>query len=229
MLAMMLLADAVFVQLHRLHLQGVLDARFSLELERSIPEYYQHAKELLAAMLMFGMFLRYGDAQALCWAGLFGYLFADDAFQIHERVGSALATAGVHLPVPGLEAEFAAELAVSAGVGLILLAALAYAWRHGSQTGRRVTLRLLVALAGLAAFGVGIDALHSMIVHDPWRYRLGIVEDGGELLSMTVLLWLAFVHTVEGRAASPRPPGSARRAGRTARAPFGGHGRRVPG
>lgn len=199
MLAMMLLADAAFVQLHRLHLQGVLDARFSLELERSIPEYYQHAKELLAATLMFSMFLRHADAQALCWSGLFAYLFVDDAFQIHERLGSALAAAGVHPPVPGLQAEFAAELAVSAAVGLIFLAALAYAWSHGSHTGRRLTLWLLIALAGLAMFGVAIDALHSMVDHDPWRYRLGIVEDGGELLSMTVLLCLVFVHAVEGR------------------------------
>ena len=198
MLAMMLFADAAFVQLHRLHLQGVLDARFSLELERSIPEYYQHAKELLAAILMLGMFLRHTDSQTLCWAGLFGYLFVDDAFQVHERLGSALAAAGVHPSVPGLKAELAAELAVSAAVGLIFLAALAYSWRHGGHTGRRMTRRLLAALAGLAAFGVGIDALHSMIEHDPWRYRLGIVEDGGELLSMTVLLWLVFVHAVEG-------------------------------
>jgi hypothetical protein len=37
-----------------------------------------------------------------------------------------------------------------------------------------------------------------MVDHDPWRYRLGIVEDGGELLAMTVLLWLVFLHAVEG-------------------------------
>jgi hypothetical protein len=152
---------------------------------------------------MLGMFLRHTDSQALCWAGLFGYLFVDDAFQIHERLGSALAAAGVHPPVPGLEAEFAAELAVSAAVGVIFLATMAFAWSVGSHSGRRLTLRLLVALAGLATFGIGIDALHSMIDHDPWRYRLGIVEDGGELLSMTVLLWLVFVHAVEGGRRTP--------------------------
>lgn len=203
-LAVVLLADVAFVQLHRLHLQGYLDSRFSLEVERSASEYYQHGKELLAAILAALLYARRRDALYLCWAGLFGYLLLDDALQVHERIGALMAAQWLPTQVLSLEARFVAELVVSGSAGLAFLVALAASWRHGTPGGQGLSIRLLAALAVLAAFGVAADALHSIVTSNPWHYRLGMLEDGGELLAMSVILWLVFTHaTVGGGSAVP--------------------------
>jgi hypothetical protein len=193
-LTSLLLGDLASIQLHRFHLQGLLDERFSIEMERSLPEYYQHAKELLALVLAGMLWWGRRDALYLCWTALFTYLLADDAFQIHETAGRVLAGrwAGNDLAFP--EAQSVAELIVSGAVGLMFFTAVLRSWRPSSDDGRRLTVQLLLALMVLGLFGVVVDALHSMVTSTPWHYRLGIVEDGGELLAFTGIAWLLLEH-----------------------------------
>ena len=192
LLVALLLADAGFIQLHRLHLQDGLGDRFSLEHERSYSEYFQHAKELMAAALAGVLFFRTGERLFAIWAGLFAYLFVDDAFEVHESAGQVLAGWWPGVSLFGLGIQHVGEILVSGAVGLVFLMGLAGAWRRSAPEARQFSLVLLALLAALAVFGVLIDTLHVAAAQAPWHYRLGIIEDGGEMVVLTMMLWVLF-------------------------------------
>lgn len=195
-LALMLVVDVALIQLHRLSLQDVVGGRFSMEIERSVPEYYQHAKELFAAVLAGALFLSRGDRLHAWWAALFAYLFVDDAFEVHEGLGRRFTAGWDTSSILGVDPQPFAELMVSGAAGLIFLVALPSAWRRSGPAARQLGLQLIGALLLLVAFGVAIDALHAFVPRGPWSYRLGIIEDGGELVAMTLLLWLTMTHAI---------------------------------
>ena len=134
LLAVMLLADAAFIQLHRLH----------------------------------------------------------DAFELHERAGRMLAGARPGVSMWGLGSQHVGEVLFSATVGVVVLIGFAATWRRSAPAARQLSLVLLALLAALGVFGVLIDTLHAAATQTPWGYRLGIIEDGGEMVVLTAMLWLLF-------------------------------------
>jgi hypothetical protein len=185
--------DALFVLLHLAHVTTPVfqDPRFSLELERGFAEVYQYLKEYWAALLLLLIGVRRRTPVFVAWAVLFGYLLADDAFAVHERLGREIATGlalGDGWPVQGHDVG---EVLVAGAVGALALAAIGLTHARSEPAARQASGRLLRWLALLAFFGVGVDALHQMFDPGVWHTVLGVVEDGGEMAVMTAIVWLA--------------------------------------
>ena len=194
-LLVLLVADAVFLQLHRLWLQDVLSDRFSLANEASAGELYQNGKELILAGIAVALAITRPDRLYTSWAILFTYLFLDDAFEIHEQVGAVIGHRLASGPVFGLSPEHFGELLYAGVIGAVLVTAVVAAWPASTRAARRFSLLLAGAIAALAAFGVVADTIQVLV--DPngaWHYRLGILDDGGELITITVMLWIVLRH-----------------------------------
>lgn len=186
----LLLVDGVFIQLDRMYLQGRLTAAFSFENEHGYAEFYQNGKEFVIVILAVACALKSGEPLYGCWIGIFSYVFLDDTFQIHERAGALF-----HRFVPtgpfGLRGDDVGELAVSMVAGIVVCLSLILTWRRSSEEARRVSLALIALLAALGFFGILMDMLH-VVMTGAWEYRLGIVEDGGEMIVITTVLWFLY-------------------------------------
>lgn len=185
------LVDLAFIAAHlgSLALPGLLPPwRFSIEADGTWPEQFQYLKWGLVALLMAIAAVRSRSAGLLPWAVLFGYLLADDALGLHERFGRALAH-GLALPrLPFLRPQDSGELLYLCGIGLLLLATLAMAWRRGNANSRTTTLDMVALLILLAFCGVALDLLH--VAMPKWLHLkqvLGVLEDGGEMFCASLM------------------------------------------
>src|SRR5687767_6294566 len=90
----LLTADLLLVSLDVLLDTRVLqDARFSIGSEGGFAEQLQYLKAAIIALLLFAVAARRRSAVVLIWALIFLFVLADDAGELHERVGSRLGTA----------------------------------------------------------------------------------------------------------------------------------------
>ena len=195
LLLCLLAIDLLFGLLHFLLLTDLLSsASFSLESDRGYPESYQYMKILLAVGLLAAVFRQTRVPAFASWALLFLYLLIDDAFSIHETVGAHAAAAFGYLPALGLRAQDFGELTVSATSAALLLLPLAYFYSRGAAPDRAASRHLLLLLASLAFFGIFVDMLH-VAIDAGWKVRflLGAIEDGGEMVTMSVMAWYAFL------------------------------------
>lgn len=168
----------------------------------SLAEMVSYAKWLAIVVLLAGIGLRLRLAMAWVWAVVFLELLADDAFQLHERIGAALATDLDQQPVFGLRPQDMGEMFYALTVASLLLALVAVAMWRGGRRAVRFSLPYLLLLAMLGVVGVGMDVVHQIIAENDIRFFgfgqtdavFTILEDGGEMvvasliLAMTVLL-----------------------------------------
>ena len=186
------LVDLIFIQLDRMYLQGQLGAAFSFDTESGYAELYQNSKEFALVLLAFGCLVQSSEPLYGCWLGIFSYVFLDDTFQIHERLGAWVSRSfGLAGPF-GLRGDDTGEILVSAVAGVLVCVSLIAAWRRSGDDARRVSLVLIALLVALGFFGVLIDMLHVPMT-GTWEYRQGIVEDGGEMIVITTVLWFLYV------------------------------------
>jgi hypothetical protein len=187
--------DAFMITLAVLYSRGLLaDPRFSLSRERGFPEMVQYAKYAAGAVILFRGAARGYGRPAAVWGLLFVLLLCEDALAIHEHLGVRI---GAHLHLPRIGAMEPAQLGetiLAAVEGSVFFVALAVTLRSASHASRRLTLALLVGLFALAGFGVVIDAIHSIAPRRTWiRPVLSFVEDGGEMIAASLLVWTAWV------------------------------------
>jgi hypothetical protein len=187
-LVSMLLLDVGFIMLHRLYLQQALGIGFSIESEQSLPEQYQHVKELVAAIAGLWLLLTRGDYLYACWTGVFAWIFMDDTLQFHEQFGTWLSTQWHATPL-GMTTQSFGELLLSGMLGAAFLLLLAASWRQGAEAARQLSVRLARCFAALVCAGIVIDTLHVLVRANPWHYRLGILEEGGEMIAITLIAW----------------------------------------
>jgi hypothetical protein len=115
----------------------------------------------------------------------------DDAFQLHENLGIVVANQFGYQPMAGLRAQDFGELTVTASAALILLPLLAAAYYWGSRAFKRACRPMVVLLGLLVIVGVGVDMIHIIVQtvteRSVWHRLLIIVEDGGEMLVMSLI------------------------------------------
>lgn len=159
--------------------------------EGGIPEWFQYSKFVIGAILMI-LLARKTVALYAVWGGVFAYLFADDAFMLHERV------AGHTVRLLSLETAFDLPFEIWALieplymvlVGLSIIVALWYVSRRSSTSmARRFSLYALALFVLLGAFA----ALGDLLGH--WLFERAhyaeVVEDGGEMIVATLMVSLA--------------------------------------
>lgn len=191
-LLLLLSADFIFVLVGSIHSYTAFGtASFSLGHDFGHAEVYQYIKLFWISGLLFAIFICRHMFIYLCWTILFVFLLLDDALQVHENVGQYLSRELALNPFWGLRSQDLGELIASAIAGAVLLIPLALTHLLSKSPERAVSFRLALLFAILVFFGVGVDMLHSAagsILKKP----LGIVEDGGEMVVVSLMCWFIF-------------------------------------
>jgi hypothetical protein len=193
-LAVFLGADLLLIVLHLRNLVPgygwELPPSWRLEVEGGVPERWQHLKLLALTLASLLLFRRTRYRSAAAWALVFGYVFLDDAFALHERASAALLRTSPPLSGYGLRAWDVAELLFWLAAGLPLAALLIAAYQQGSSGDRAHFRRTLWWFGVLVVFGGGLDVLHGALL--PHALKTFGAARGPEALSLasSALSWV---------------------------------------
>ena len=186
--------DLAFALIHLVHTgtSYLGNPRFSLGHDLGYAEFFQYFKTASIVLLLAALWWRARQPVYAAWAALYAYLLGDDALQFHERGGEAVAGFLQFENGLGLRAVDYGELTVSAGLGLLVLMVIFFSYLKSAPAARHASQDLVLLLAGLVGFGVGVDMLH--IVADGGRLGalLGLIEDGGEMVVVSFTLWYLY-------------------------------------
>lgn len=197
-LYLLLATDLVFISLHLIHTYTSFTPSYvpsyllSIEVERSYADIYQYIKEYWIVLILSFVVLKRYSALYLGWFLLFFYVLLDDTLQIHEKLGLSISNNLNFLSAFNLRAEDFGELIVSACAGLFFLIFIGTAYRFGDRLSREISRSLIRMLLVLALFGIFFDMIH-IAIKSPILYPiLGLLEDGGEQIVMSVIASFVF-------------------------------------
>jgi len=192
-LLLLISADILFIFLHCLAYTGIIDnPLLYITVDRSAGEIFQYIKEYWIILMFAWLAIYKFNLLYLSWSMLFGYLLVDDSFQIHEKLGAALVTYFTYSAAFGLRAQDFGELTVSIFFGSILLCLIGFAYYYSTENLKKTCRYLLLLLGMLALFGIFADLVHVFFRCSGWGRALGVIEDGGEMLVMSVFCWFVF-------------------------------------
>jgi hypothetical protein len=198
LLLLLLSADLVFILLHIANPEVQFSKKLLLlNTDRGYSEVFQYIKEFWLALVFFIMLFRTRQGVYAAWALLFTYLLFDDSASIHETVGELVAAKLNYVPMFGLRATDLGQLTVSLMVGSAILALMIFFHSRSNDKAKNATLDLTLLLGVLVFFGVFVDMLDNLPALQAIR-GMTVVEDGGEMLAMSLLTSYA-VHLLEGR------------------------------
>lgn len=203
----LVLADAALIILHGclglLHMEsGAAGIPDFLRIDRdwSLGEMLNYAKWLVLAGLSALIFCRQRQVVFLAVMILSMVALLDDSLQLHERFGSLADRA---LDLDRYLPRGAGEIIFMAIEGMAVAVALVYGWTKATSSVRRQIVPLLLLLSGAAFCASAIDFLH---VHAPANSItagiLGIFEDGGEMVFLSLAVGYAAGLTRQSRAAA---------------------------
>ena len=209
LLLLLLLTDAVLIFLHCLGKGDIIATNLvDLDVDGGYSEIFQYVKEFWIAALLATLFAIRRQGCYLAWSALFCYLLADDSLQLHEQGGAWLAQTLNLAPAFNLRAIDLGELMITASAAAVLFLAIGATYVKGDQAVRRFSNRLFLLVLLLAGCGVLFDMIEIMVA---WGRPLwDLIEDGGELLVMSLMLWYVFGQRPSevSQSATPPPPGA---------------------
>lgn len=172
------------------------DSYFSLTRDRGYAEVFQYIKEFWLIILFGFISISRGLKTYLGWFFLSIFLLLDDALEIHERMGAAIAQKFGFISLFNLRPVDYGELAVFGAVGITFFCWLRFSYMV-SNSKERTNLRSLIdILLGLAFFGVLVDLIHVIVESNVFLSScLAVIEDGGEHIFMSLLVvcvWTIF-------------------------------------
>jgi hypothetical protein len=197
LLLLLILTDLGFIVLHILHTYTPFfaDLSFSIERDRGYAEIFQYIKESWIAALLFILATRKRSLLYFGFSLLFAYFLVDDSFQLHESLGRVVADFIPFAPGKiGLRRKDFGELIVSGCFGALFFTLIAIGYYRSDRATKRVSRVIVTMILLLAFFGVPIDILHTIL----WIkeagpiLEMGMIEDGGEMLVMSVITWFVF-------------------------------------
>jgi hypothetical protein len=193
-LFLLLLADGLFIILHIIYVYTpyLSSVVFSLTYPRSYSEFFQYIKELWIATLFLLLAFQHRKLIYAFLSLLFFYLLFDDSFEFHETFGAQLAEFFNFQPAFGLRPVDFGELAVSAVVGLLFLITIAVGYMLSDAIARKVTRHTIGLLFLLVFFGIFLDMVEVLVKDRSASLILRAIEEGGELVVMSVIVWFAF-------------------------------------
>lgn len=197
-LILLLAADSLFILIHFLSITTniVSDPSFSIERDRGYPEVFQYLKEFWIALLFFFLAVKKRAAVYFVWSLLFLTLLIDDYSQYHEFWGASLSIKLNLPPIFYLRAMDIGEILISFSLGTIFLLLMSFTYLLADSSSKGASNKILILLALLAFFGVVIDMIHIVIrstlgMHFFYDF-MGLVEDGGEHIVMSIITWSVF-------------------------------------
>ncbi|MBE9124873.1 MULTISPECIES: hypothetical protein [unclassified Coleofasciculus] len=194
-LFLLLATDLVFIILHIIyqHTSFISNYNFSIEKDRGYAELFQYIKEYWIAILLAFLAYKKRSLLYLSWSLLFLYLLLDDSLEIHETGGKILSQKLSLLPMFNLRAVDFGEMLMSVGVGLFFFVLIAIAYRFSDSLARKSSRYLIIMLCSLALFGIVIDMVHIAFKSSLLNSWLGLLEDGGEHIVMSIIAGFVFL------------------------------------
>jgi hypothetical protein len=199
LLLLLVLVDLIFITFHFFYIISLNDfgiffkkfnnELFSIEKDQGYAEIYQYAKEFCTMLLLFILYLRKKENILLIWSLFFLYFLSDDLLSIHENFGKYVADNFNYLN--GYILQYVSEILLVFITAIILLSFLIITYFKTTDEIKKFTKHLFILLILLSFFGVFLDALESFLNHD---WRLGVIEDGGEMIIMSIILTYVFTH-----------------------------------
>ena len=181
--------------------------RLSLETEAGVAQFYGWVKAGAAAFLLYQAWRRYHSPVAGLWAAALTYIGIDDALRLHEKLGTFVAERYEIGEVGSLRGQDIGELIAYGLILTIAITTLAVAERRDQGKVPTMLTAIMIPTVGVfLVFAVVVDTIDRLLPH-----VLGIaVEDGGELLMLSVILLISVVwsHQADELAVESRPPES---------------------
>lgn len=172
-----------------------LPVQFFLSQDRSFGEFLEYAVMLSMAVMLFAVGARGGHRIYVIFGALFLFLTADNALEVHENAGAALAFLFPQGLV--LEPHHIAEGLIFAGIGIGLILSAVFGLREADAKTRYDAMIMLGLIGAVAFFGVVVDVLTSLGGQSNTSIQiLAFVEDGGEF-AMILISFLAILGMYE--------------------------------
>ena len=190
LLILLVASDLAFIAGHVLN-ATVLHATnlLNTDVDGGYPEVFQYLKFFWIAILLVLTGARRRSVHYCAWALVFTYFLLDDALMLHEHVGASVSETLGFVPALGMRSADFGELIVSATAAAVLGIGLLVAYLRGSADFRKFSHDLVLLVGGLVFFGVGLDTIHVFFE----RFFLALLEDGGEMLMTSLIVWYAFL------------------------------------
>lgn len=199
LLILLLTTDLIFIALH-VSYQWTGQPRhphFSLSQDRGYSEIFQFVKEFWIATLLFYCAIAGKRALPAAWGMFFSFLLADDALLLHEHLSKKLDGYVGFVPMLGFRGQDFAELAILIPAGILLTAVIFLAYYISDKASRRDYSGFFYILALLVFFGGFMDMIHSLAASKVVAILFGTLEDGGEMVVVSLAAWLSFRHATE--------------------------------
>jgi hypothetical protein len=174
--------------------------------DRSYAEMFGYLKIAIIILLLISFQREWKRPIYLALIPIFTFVFLDDAFQVHERLGLAIADALALQPFAGLRARDFGELIVWTAFAVPLFAVALAAFVRSPQADRSNGVLLISAFAVLVLFAVVADMAH-VLVRGTFRgtdLLFTVIEDGGEQITLTLTCGIAVLIRRELRSREPR-------------------------
>lgn len=196
-LFLLLLTDFAFILVHGIYKMNLLNSYihdsimlYSIETDRGYAEMFQYIKEYWIVVLLFVLAIKRKHIIYFAWSSLFMYFLLDDSLRIHESFGYYLAKHFEFQPMFRLRAQDLGELIVTMLFGLLLFIFIGVSYLFSDNVSRQISKHILILVMSLVFFGVVFDNIHIII---PWGNTMwGFIEDGGEMLVMSIIVWYVF-------------------------------------
>lgn len=204
-----------FLQYFGLHSDNYRD--FFITTDRGYPEIVSYLQLAVLGWLMLHVFVRTQNVIYATLGIIFLFALADDALQLHERVGKFAES--VDLPAPAaFGATHFGEVLHWSVVGVMSVAVLIYSFVASSAEDRKIGAIFVLLIFMLGFFAVFLDAVHIILGGQFFasNFIMDVAEDGGEMLtialglSMGLLLYrhLDDLRRPPRRSVRGRPPSS---------------------
>lgn len=196
LLGLLLAGDLALMALHVFNhfAPGEKNLMLAITVDASYGEAYQYLKELWAALLLALLALRTRQPVYLLWSALFLYLLADDALRFHEQAGLWIAARFELGDAFGLRADDLGELGFLGGLAGIIALAFITTSSRSSPDAAEASKTFLALLGLIAFFAVAVDMLHSLLRDTGLLGSfIGMIEDGGEMLAVSLAFWYVYV------------------------------------
>ncbi len=195
---LLILADLAFIAVHvvsnTMSLEFLSGDLFSIARDHGYAEFFQYVKEFWIILLTLSVFSKTREMGYIAWAIVWAYLLLDDSLRIHENLGAIMAYKLNLVPTLGLRAQDLGELVVTATSLTFLSILIGIYYSQGSSMFRKISGDFLLLLATIAFFGVFVDMADIAIkLGSTVKSLLVVVEDGGEMMAISMLAWYIFL------------------------------------
>lgn len=209
-LILLLCTDLFFALLHIAHkaarlfdlFSTIRNDVFNLYYDLTLAESFQYVKEYWIIILFAWLIFKKKKSYYTGWALLFTYLLFDDMLGIHGGLATffleKFGISSTHVIFGELRYQDFGELGVSLFFGTLFLSLIAIAYFRGGAEVRTIFHYLVGGLLLIVFFGVVNDFANRIFEEDANQIMFEItrfIEDGGEMLGMSLMSWYVLTLT----------------------------------